>query len=84
MREDGLYSFTPEDRLSWGLGDKRLLDSDGTLVVPTLFDYIGVFPEDEDPNGLAWAGYLDKSGKKSEGFINRHGEFVLIQQRSMF
>jgi hypothetical protein len=44
---------------------------------------INPFPADDGPDGIAWT-ILEKGGQQYRGFINRHGEFVLLQQKSQF
>jgi len=78
LRDDGTYHITSHQ------GDgSGLLDSDWNLLVPPVFESIGLFPSG-DTDGLAWAVYREKDGKSYQGFIDRHGEFVLLQQKSTF
>ena len=78
LREDGLYAFT---RHGDGAG---LLDGDWSPLVPPLFESVGLFPADQDPDGLAWAVYREKGGNSYQGFIDRQGNFVLLQEQSKF
>jgi hypothetical protein len=76
LREDGLYSFREAYH--------GLLDGDGDIVIPPNYLDVGLFPADEDRKGLAWASLVGKSGQISQGFINHHGEFILMQEQSTF
>jgi hypothetical protein len=82
LREDGLYLFSND----YGSG---LLDADWNVVLPAahfqlgMSPAIGLFPPDEDPDGLAYVT-LFQGVKQYRGFINRHGEFILVQQTSQF
>jgi hypothetical protein len=80
LRDDGTYHITAYQGDGNGNG---LLDSGWNLLVPPLFESIGLFPSG-DADGLAWAVYREKGGKSHQGFIDRHGEFVLLQQKSTF
>jgi hypothetical protein len=76
LRSDGLYTYNGQFTVG-------LLDADWNELIPAdHFLSIGLFPADEDPDGLAWAS--EKQGNKRFGFINRHGQFVLVQQESRF
>lgn len=56
------------------------LDETWSTRIPPKFTDIGIFPADQDPNGLAWASLL--TGQ--QGFINRRGEFVVVQRQNNF
>jgi WG repeat protein len=81
-REDGMYMFSGDH----GSG---LLDADWNVVLPAahyqngMFPAIGLFSPDDDPDGLAYVT-LFQGMKQYRGFINRHGEFILVQQDSKF
>jgi len=77
LRDDGMYVFVEAYH--------GLIDGNGLLAVPPRFLDIGPFPTDDDPSSLAWATSPDCGGGKGcQGFINRHGDFVLIEERSKF
>jgi len=78
LRDDGTYHITTYQ------GDGNgLVDSGWNLLVPPLFENIGLFPIG-DADGLAWAVYREKGGKSYQGFIDRHGNFVLLEEQSKF
>ena len=81
LRADGLYVFTT--RTSGGALSTGLMDGDWKIAVQPFDGEIGLFPVDGDPAGLAWATDSDQGGNH-QGFVNRRGEFVLLQQRSLF
>jgi len=76
LREDGLYYFIEAYH--------GLLDGDGNIVIPPNYLDVGLFPADQDPNGLAWAALVGKNGQTSQGFINHRGEFILLQEQSKY
>jgi hypothetical protein len=76
LRADGAYYFVDAYH--------GLLDDNWRMSIPPSYLDIGLFPPDGNPAGLAWAVLPDRSGKTRQGFINRRGEFVLIQERSKF
>jgi hypothetical protein len=77
-RDDGQYNFfhTEIQRLT------GLLDERWNVVLPARYQFLGPFPDDPDPKGLAWASTADSNFH--QGFVNRRGEFVLIAEKSMF
>lgn len=77
-RDDGQYNFfhTEIQRLT------GLLNERWNVVLPARYQFLGPFPDDSDPKGLAWASTA--SLNFHQGFVNRNGEFVLIAEKSMF
>lgn len=54
------------------------LDETWSTRIQPKFTDIGIFPVDQDPNDLAWAS----APTGQQGFINRRGKFVVLQQQS--
>ena len=79
-REDGLYAFL-HTKIQTLTG---LLDGNWSVLIPAMYESIGPFPAHGDPDGLAWATSDEMGKNPHQGFINRRGEYILLQQASMF
>jgi hypothetical protein len=64
-RDDGNYNFfhTEIQRLT------GLLDERWNIVLPAKYQFLGPYPADSDPKGLAWAG--SSSTNFHQGFVIR-------------
>ena len=76
LREDGTFLFNSP----YGTG---VLDDEWNVVLPAAKYSPGLFPPEDDPDGLAYV-ILDENPNVYRGFVNRHGEFILRQQDSQF
>jgi hypothetical protein len=76
LREDGTFQFNSD----YGTG---VLDDEWNVLLPAAKYSPGLFPPEDDPDGLAYV-ILDENPNVYRGFVNRHGEFILLQQDSQF
>ena len=78
----GVSSITRQDdgRFQFVEAYTGSLDETWSTRIQPKFTGIGLFPVDQDPRGVAWAS----APTGQQGFINRRGEFVVIQQQSKF
>ena len=74
-RRDGLCTFTVS-----GGNMNGLMDTDGNILISAqYFSFIGQFMDGMD--GLAWAA-AQVNGRQIEGYINIHGDFVVVKGTS--
>jgi hypothetical protein len=74
--------FEPIDGLFRLSSPVLLMDRKGNVLIqPKYFRHIGVFAD--GPDGLAWAT-AEIDGHTIEGYINIHGDFIVVKGQSRF